>query len=65
VVHAEQPAGAAEPGLDLVAMRSVPYSSHAARMRGQKSSGGTIAPASPWIGSMITAATPLPVWSAL
>ncbi len=47
------------------AIRSVPYSSQALRMRGQKSSGGTIAPASPWIGSMMTAAMPLPVWSAL
>ena len=30
-------------------------------MRGQKSSGGTIAPASPWTGSMMTPAMPLPV----
>ena len=37
------------------AIRSVPYSSQALRIRGQKSSGGTMAPASPWIGSMITA----------
>ena len=37
------------------AMSRVPYSSQALRIRGQKSSGGTMAPASPWIGSMITA----------
>ena len=47
------------------AIRSAPYSSQALRMRGQKSSGGTIAPASPWMGSMMTPAMPLPVASAL
>lgn len=47
------------------AISSAPYSSQALRTRGQKSSGGTMAPASPCTGSMITAATPLPVASAL
>jgi hypothetical protein len=47
------------------AISSAPYSSQALRIRGQKSSGGTTAPASPWTGSMMTAATPLLVASDL
>jgi hypothetical protein len=48
------------------AMKTMPLSEHQAATAGRKPAAGTTKPPSPWIGSMMTAATfSVPTWTAI